>query len=219
MIRLDNVSYTYPRTGQAALRDLTLTIGENEFVAIMGRNGSGKSTLARLLNGLLLPTTGRVEVDSMFTDERASLAKLRERVGLLFPLADNQFIAGTVEDDVAFGPENLGLSQQEIRIRVDTALEMVSMEDYKKCPPNLLSGGQKQKVCLAGLLALRPGYMVLDEPGAMLDSMDCQKLMLALLDLNHNFGIGIILITYSKHRLVSLLSLIPDLNLRTAPKG
>ena len=202
MIRLRNITYSYPNNKDLALKNLSLEIGEKEFLAIVGRNGSGKSTLARLLNGSLLPASGQVEVDGLDTAISTNGVNIRKRVGLLLPVPDNQLVSNIVEEDVAFGPENIGLAPDEIRYRVDTALKMVSMEDYAKHPPYLLSGGQKQRICIAGLLALRPKYMVLDEPSSMLDPRARAEVLKVLLEVKEKTGIAIILIT---HRLEEVL--------------
>lgn len=196
MIRVKNAGYLYSDCEQLAIKNINLQVAEHEFLAVMGRNGSGKSTLTRLLNGLLIPDSGSVEVDGLYTHNSNDISAIREKVGLLFPVADNQLIAPTVEEDVAFGPENLSLPPEEIRKRVDTALRLVSMEDYKKYPPNLLSGGQKQKVCIAGLLAMKPQYLVLDEPGSMLDVHGRRELIQTFLSLYKNTEISIIMVTH-----------------------
>lgn len=196
MLCLQSISYTYPQSERPALVQISQTITEGEFLAVMGRNGSGKSTLARLLNGMLIPDTGQVIVDNIRTSDRENLIKIRQKVGLLLPSPDNQIIFNLVEEDVAFGPENLGLPTNEIRDRVDTALQMVSMEEFKKHPPYLLSGGQKQKVALAGLLAMQPKYLVLDEPTAMLDSPSKQDIMDRIKSINKEKNMSIILITH-----------------------
>ena len=169
MIRLSDVTYTYPQSKEPAVKKISLTIRKKEFIAIMGRNGSGKSTLARLINGLLMPDLGEVTVDGLSSLKPENLVEIRKRVGLLFPDPDSQLLSNLVEEEIAFGPENLGLNPIEIGKRVDTALKMVSMEDYAKYPPYLLSGGQKQKLCIASLLAMQPAYLVLDEPFSMLE--------------------------------------------------
>ncbi len=196
MISLEGVSYTYPQSKEPAVKKVSLTIRENEFIAIMGRNGSGKSTLARLLNGLLSPDIGEVTIDGLSTLKPENLVEVRKRVGLLFPDPDSQLLSNLVEEEIAFGPENLGLSPMEIRIRVDTALKMVSMEDYAKYPPYLLSGGQKQKLCIASLLAMQPAYLVLDEPFSMLDPRDRKDLLASLLTMRQELNITLILITH-----------------------
>lgn len=196
MIRLEDVSYTYPQSKKLALEKITLSIHEGEFLAVVGRNGSGKSTLAKLLNGLKTPNHGRVIVDGLNTMNKSDQIEIRQKVGLLLPSPDNQIIFNMVEEDVAFGPENLGLPSSEIRYRVDTALKMVSMEEFKKHPPYLLSGGQKQKVALAGLLALKPKYLVLDEPTAMLDSKSKVEIMDTIINIKKSTNTTIILITH-----------------------
>lgn len=195
MISLENVSYAY-REGCPVLQKLSFSISKGEFVAIIGKNGSGKTTLARLLNGLLLPTLGRVVVDGLDTRNPDTMLEIRQKVGLLFAYPDRQLISNLVYEDVAFGPENLGLAPGVIKTRVETALRMVSMEDYAQYPPYLLSGGQKQRVCLAGLLAMRPACLVLDEPTAMLDSAGKKQIVKLLLDLNRQEAITLVWITH-----------------------
>ncbi len=196
MINIEKVSFSYSNTGPMILKDIVLEISEHEFVAVIGNNGSGKTTLAKLLNGIYLPDTGRILVDGMDTRASENRILIKQKVGLLFPEADKQFISSTVEEDVAFGPENLDLKQNEIRARVDNTLKLLSMEDFAKHPPYLLSGGQKQKVGIAGLLAMKPAYLVLDEPGSMLDETGKQEVFQALWQLNKNEGIAIVLITH-----------------------
>ena len=197
MIRLSGVSYTYPHGERPAIKNISLGINGNEFIAIMGRNGSGKSTLARLLNGLLLPGQGDVSVDGLSSSRPENLLPIRKKVGLLFPDPDSQLLANLVEEEVAFGPENLGLEPAEIRNRVDTALKMVSMEDYVKYPPYLLSGGQKQRICIASLLAMQPDYLILDEPFSMLDPRGRKDLLTLLKKMREQQGITLVLITHS----------------------
>lgn len=195
MIRLDNVVYRYPGSRNTAIDKINLELNKGEFTAIMGRNASGKSTLARLLNGLYIPDSGRVVVDGLDTGSK-DINSIRKKIGLLFSEPDSQLVSNLVEEDVAFGPENIGLPALQIKQRVDTALKIVSMEDYKKYPPHLLSGGQKQRVCIAGLLALQPEYMVLDEPTSMLDTKGRREVMGTLLRLYREEGIAMILITH-----------------------
>ncbi|MGI5920936.1 MAG: energy-coupling factor transporter ATPase [Syntrophomonadaceae bacterium] len=196
MIRLDKVIYYYPGSPRAAIQNISLELNKGDFTVIMGRNASGKSTLARLLNGLLLPDSGRVEVDGLDTGNPSHINEIRKKVGLLFAEPDNQLVSNLVEEDVAFGPENLGLPSRQIKARVDTALKLVSMEDYKKYPPHLLSGGQKQRVCIAGLLALQPEYMVLDEPTSMLDTKSRREVMETFCRFRRKMGTSIVLITH-----------------------
>jgi len=179
-----------------ALRGVDLAIDRGELVAIIGPNGSGKSTLARQFNGLLLPTAGRVWVDGMLTTDPGYLPMIRQRVGMVFQNPDNQLVASTVEEDVAFGPENLALPPAEIRQRVDDALAIVGLTDYKTRPPHMLSGGQKQKVAIAGALATRPDCIVLDEPNSMLDPPGRQQVLDTIRRLNDE-GMTIVLITQS----------------------
>jgi energy-coupling factor transport system ATP-binding protein len=162
----------------------------------LGRNGSGKSTLTKLLNGLLIPSNGNVVVDGLNTRDPQNLSKIRQQVGLLFSNPDNQLVAGIVEEDVAFGPENLGLPANEIRDRVRWALSVAGMTDYIKYPPHLLSGGQKQRVAIAGILALGPRYMVLDEPTSMLDPQGRDEVLHTLFELNREQGTTIVLVTH-----------------------
>jgi energy-coupling factor transport system ATP-binding protein len=177
-----------------ALRGVDLLIDRGEFVAIIGPNGSGKSTLARHFNGLLLPTTGQVCVDGLLTADPRHLPMIRQRVGMVFQNPDNQLVASTVEEDVAFGPENLALPSDEIRRRVDEALEIVGLADCATHPPHMLSGGQKQKVAIAGALATRPDCIVFDEPSSMLDPPGRQQVLDTIRRLNDE-GMTIVLIT------------------------
>lgn len=163
---------------------------------MLGRNGSGKSTFTRLLNGLLIPTAGDVIVDGFNTRDSNHRLRIRQRVGLLFSNPDNQLVAGIVEEDVAFGPENMGLPPAEIREQVRWALSVVGMEEFLKHPPHMLSGGQKQRVAIAGVLALRPSYMVLDEPTSMLDPRGREEVMRTLTALNREQGTAIIMVTH-----------------------
>ncbi len=185
-------------TGESfsALKDISLKIHKGEFVAIIGTNGSGKSTLARHLNALMLPTKGTVSVEGMLTSDMEYLWDIRQRVGMVFQNPDNQLVAAVVEEDVAFGPENLGVPTEEIITRVDYALERVGMLDYRKQAPSMLSGGQKQRVAIAGVLAMKPDCIVLDEPTAMLDPKGRQEVMETIHELNEKEGITIVLITH-----------------------
>ena len=180
----------------SALKDISLKIHKGEFVAIIGTNGSGKSTLARHLDALMLPTKGTVSVEGMLTSDMEYLWDIRQRVGMVFQNPDNQLVAAVVEEDVAFGPENLGVSTEEIITRVDYALERVGMTDYRKQAPSMLSGGQKQRVAIAGVLAMKPDCIVLDEPTAMLDPKGRQEVMETIHELNEKEGITIVLITH-----------------------
>lgn len=179
-----------------ALKDVTAQIKKGEFTAIIGTNGSGKSTLARHLNALLLPTEGELIVERMRTSDAGRVWDIRQKVGMVFQNPDNQLVAAVVEEDVAFGPENLGVPPEEIRERVDLALEKVGMTSYRKQAPSMLSGGQKQRVAIAGVLAMKPDCIVLDEPTAMLDPKGRKEVMDTIHELNKKEGITIVLITH-----------------------
>ena len=198
-IQVQDLEYAYPLDDDRqvhALCGVNLAIDRGEFVAIIGPNGSGKSTLARHFNGLLLPTAGQVRVDGLLTTDPGHLAAIRQRVGMVFQNPDNQLVASTVEEDVAFGPENLALPTDEIRRRVDEALAIVGLTDYATHPPHMLSGGQKQKVAIAGALAMQPECIVFDEPNSMLDPPGRQQVLDTIRRLNAE-GITVVLITQS----------------------
>ena len=173
MIKVEHLAYTYPgvddTSGVAVFEDLNLTIEEGSFVAVLGGNGCGKSTLAKHFNAILLPCGGKVWVCGMNTGDDEKLIPIRRSVGMVFQNPDNQIVANVVEEDVAFGPENLGIASPEIRQRVDKSLKQVGMYDYREHAPHLLSGGQKQRIAIAGVIAMEPKCIVLDEPTAMLD--------------------------------------------------
>jgi energy-coupling factor transport system ATP-binding protein len=199
-IEIENLKYVYPLEGGGqivALRDVSLTIERGEFVALIGPNGSGKSTLARHLNALLLPTSGAVWIDGLRTSDPRNVWAIRQRVGMVFQNPDNQIVATTVEEDVAFGPENMGVPPDEIRRRVDDALAVVGLSDYRQHPPQMLSGGQKQLVAIAGVLATRPSCIVFDEPTSMLDPVGRRQVLDTIRQLNVEEGITILLITHS----------------------
>jgi energy-coupling factor transport system ATP-binding protein len=196
MIRMKGVSLTYPGPNGFSLDNVNLEVEPGEFLAVLGRNGSGKSTLARLLAGLLLPDAGEILIDDLDTRDRDAAAAIHQKVAMLFSNPDNQMVSSIVEEDVAFGPENLGLPPQEIEARVQAALSAVRMEDYRKYPPHLLSGGQKQRIAIAGVLALKPSYMILDEPTSMLDPQGRAEVVETLVRLNREEGTGIVLITH-----------------------
>lgn len=179
-----------------ALKDVTAQIKKGEFTAIIGTNGSGKSTLARHLNALLIPTEGELIVEGMRTSDAGRVWDIRQKVGMVFQNPDNQLVAAVVEEDVAFGPENLGVPPEEIKERVDLALEKVGMTSYRKQAPSMLSGGQKQRVAIAGVLAMKPDCIVLDEPTAMLDPKGRKEVMDTIHELNKTEGITIVLITH-----------------------
>lgn len=179
-----------------ALSDVTCTIPKGSFTAIIGTNGSGKSTLARHLNALYLPTAGEVIVEGMKTSDMEHIWDIRQKVGMVFQNPDNQLVAAIVEEDVAFGPENLGVPAEEIRKRVDYALEKVGMSAYRTHSPAMLSGGQKQRIAIAGVLAMHPDCIVLDEPTAMLDPLGRKEVMDTIHELNRSEEITIVLITH-----------------------
>ena len=179
-----------------ALSDVTCTIPRGSFTAIIGTNGSGKSTLARHLNALYLPTAGEVIVEGMKTSDMEHIWDIRQKVGMVFQNPDNQLVAAIVEEDVAFGPENLGVPADEIRKRVDYALEKVGISAYRTHSPAMLSGGQKQRIAIAGVLAMHPDCVVLDEPTAMLDPLGRKEVMDTIHELNRSEGITIVLITH-----------------------
>ena len=178
------------------LKDLSLTLEPGTFAAVLGHNGCGKSTLAKHMNGILLPTGGKMWVAGMDTADETKLYEIRQRVGMVFQNPDNQIVATIVEEDAAFGPENLGLPPEEIRRRVDDALKAVGMYDYRMHAPSQLSGGQKQRVAIAGIIDMRPSCIVLDEPTAMLDPKGRREVMKTIRLLNRNYGITIVLITH-----------------------
>ena len=179
------------------LSDVSLTVEKGEFLALLGHNGSGKSTLAKHFNAMLLPTAGKVYVDGMDTADESLKFEIRRRVGLVLQNPDNQLVASIVEEDVAFGPENLGVPPDEIRRRVDESLKTVEMYEYREHAPHKLSGGQKQRVAIAGVLAMRPMCIVLDEPTAMLDRRGRREVLDTIRRLNREQGITIILITHN----------------------
>ncbi len=179
-----------------ALKDITCKIKKGSFTAIIGTNGSGKSTLARHLNALMLPTEGDLWVEGMNTKDMNNIWNIRQKVGMVFQNPDNQLVAAVVEEDVAFGPENIGIAPEEIRERVAEALEKVGMTRYRTHAPAMLSGGQKQRIAIAGVLAMRPDCIVLDEPTAMLDPKGRREVMDTIHDLNKNEKITIVLITH-----------------------
>jgi energy-coupling factor transport system ATP-binding protein len=180
-----------------ALRGVDLAVERGEFVALVGPNGSGKSTLARHLNGLLMPTAGQVRVEGLLTSDAHNLRTVRQRVGMVFQNPDNQLVASTVEEDVAFGPENQALPPAEIRQRVEEALNTVGLAEYRTHPPQMLSGGQKQLVAIAGALATRPACIVFDEPTSMVDPPGRQQIIETIRRLNAEEGITVVLITQS----------------------
>ena len=199
-ISVEHLAYTYPGVdntpGVAVFEDLNLTVEAGSFVAVLGGNGCGKSTLAKHFNSILLPSGGKAYVYGMDTSDEEKLIAIRRTVGMVFQNPDNQIVANVVEEDVAFGPENLGISSPEIRRRVDIALKQVGMYEYREHAPHLLSGGQKQRVAIAGIIAMEPKCIVLDEPTAMLDPRGRKEVIQTISELNRQKGITFILITH-----------------------
>ena len=200
IITVENLAYAYPdldgQKGTQVFENLNLTIESGSFVAILGTNGCGKSTLAKHFNSILLPSGGKVYVDGIDTSDLNRIMAVRRCVGMVFQNPDNQIVANVVEEDVAFGPENLGVAAPEIRRRVDKALKQVGMYEYREHAPHLLSGGQKQRVAIAGIIALEPKCIVLDEPTAMLDPRGRADVMHTVEKLNREKGITMVLITH-----------------------
>lgn len=199
-IVFDNVSFDYEDTekenSKNAIVDLSVTIKKGEFVCLIGRNGSGKSTFAKLSNAILLPDEGVVTVDGIDTKDDGKKFDIRKKVGMIFQNPDNQIVATAVDEDVAFGPENLGIEREEIIKRVDFSLEAVGMTDYKNYEPHKLSGGQKQRVAIAGVIAMRPDYIFFDESTSMLDPKGRKQILKLAKKLNRELGIGIVFITH-----------------------
>ena len=200
IISVEHLAYTYPGAedtpGVPVFEDMNLKIQEGSFVAILGTNGCGKSTLAKHFNSILLPTGGKVYVCGIDTSNEDRIMTVRHNVGMVFQNPDNQIVANVVEEDVAFGPENLGVASPEIRHRVNSALKQVGMYEYREHAPHLLSGGQKQRVAIAGIIAMEPKCIVLDEPTAMLDPRGRADVMETILRLNREKGITVVLITH-----------------------
>ena len=199
IIKVENVSYDYRRFEEEklpAVRGVSFEIEEGEFVVIGGANGSGKSTLAKMLNGLLKPTDGKIEVLGMDVSNEEKVFEIRRNVGIVFQNPDNQTVASIVEDDVAFGPENLGVPREEIVSRVQWALKAVGMEEYAKSTPFKMSGGQKQRIAIAGILAMKPKIIVLDEATSMLDPNGRKEVMSVLKKLNEEENMTVIHITH-----------------------
>ena len=200
IISVEHLAYSYPGPeegkGVQVFEDLNLKVEEGSFVAILGSNGCGKSTLAKHFNSILLPCGGKVYVCGMDTSREDLVMAVRRRVGMVFQNPDNQIVANVVEEDVAFGPENLGVASPEIRRRVDRALQQVDMYEYREHAPHLLSGGQKQRIAIAGIIAMEPKCIVLDEPTAMLDPRGRREVMETIGRLNREKGITAVLITH-----------------------
>jgi energy-coupling factor transport system ATP-binding protein len=200
MIHVDHLNFAYPGVddtpGVSVFVDLELEIEKGSFVAVLGGNGCGKSTLAKHFNSILLPSGGKVYVCGMDTADEEKLIAIRRSIGMVFQNPDNQIVANVVEEDVAFGPENLGVASPEIRHRVDKALKQVGMYEYREHAPHLLSGGQKQRIAIAGVIAMEPKCIVLDEPTAMLDPRGRREVMETISRLNREKGITVVLITH-----------------------
>ena len=200
IISVEHLAYTYPglenEQGVVVFEDLNLTVEAGTFVAVLGTNGCGKSTLAKHFNSILLPTGGKVYVCGIDTSNEERIMQVRRSVGMVFQNPDNQIVANVVEEDVAFGPENLGIASPEIRHRVNKALKQVGMYDYREHAPHLLSGGQKQRIAIAGVIAMEPKCIVLDEPTAMLDPRGRREVVETIGRLNREKGITVVLITH-----------------------
>lgn len=199
-IIVDNVSYSYKTSDDkftTAIKEVNLTIYKGEFIAIVGLNGSGKSTLAKMFNGLIVPDIGNVFIDGLSTKDSKSIWEIRKKCGFVFQNPDNQIVASIVEEDIAFGPENLGFSSEKISQKVDEALRMVEMEEYREHQTYKLSGGQKQRVAIAGVLAMESECIILDEPTTMLDPKGRKEVLETIIRLNKNEGKTIILVTHN----------------------
>ncbi|MBR5543713.1 MAG: energy-coupling factor transporter ATPase [Oscillospiraceae bacterium] len=206
IIKSDKLTFKYninSDTPKTALSEVDISVSSGEYLVILGHNGSGKSSLAKHFNAVLLPCGGKVYVDGMDTSDEQLLYEIRRTCGMVFQNPDNQIVATITEEDVAFGPENLGLSRKEIRSRVDDALKTVGMYEYREHAPHLLSGGQKQRIAVAGIIAMRPRCIVLDEPTSMLDPAGRRDILNIISDLNKNHGITIILITHHMYEAVN----------------
>lgn len=201
IVEFHNVTFCYDadegeQQPEPAIRDFTFNVKKGEFVAVLGHNGSGKSTVAKLSNSILIPNEGRVLVKGMDTADEDLSYEIRKTVGVVFQNPDNQIVASIVEEDVAFGPENLGLPREEIRKRVDDSLKAVGMYEYRHHEPHKLSGGQKQRVAIAGIIAMRPECIFLDEPTAMLDPKGRKEVMDTVIKLNKEYGMSVVFITH-----------------------
>lgn len=196
IIDAQDVHYSYEEDAGEAVRGVTLQVRRGEFLCILGHNGSGKSTLAKLLNGLFIPTAGKITVCGMDTRDEEKQLDVRRSAGMVFQNPDNQLVATIVEEDVAFGPENLGVPQKELRGRVNGALAAVNMSEFARSSPHKLSGGQKQRIAIAGVLAMQPDIMIMDEPTAMLDPMGRREVINTVMRLNKQEHITVVLITH-----------------------
>ncbi len=200
IVQTQNLKFAYPaeegRTEIPVLNEINLEIQTGTFTAVLGHNGSGKSTLSKTFNAILLPSGGAVYISGMDTRDEGLLLAIRQKIGMVFQNPDNQIVANVVEEDVAFAPENLGVPSEEIRKRVDDALKAVGMEEFVTHAPHLLSGGQKQRIAIAGVLAMEPACIILDEATAMLDPVGRREVLDAVMRLNHEKNITVILITH-----------------------
>lgn len=207
IIRVENLSYAYPvedenQTPKQALKDINLTVNPGEFVGIIGHNGSGKSTLSKILNGIIVPDSGDAWIEGMNTKDAEKIWDIRKTAGMVFQNPDNQLVSSVVETDVAFGMENLGVPSDQIKEKVTEVLEMVGMSDYRKARPHQLSGWQKQRIAIAGILAMNPDCIIFDEPTAMLDPNGRAEVMKTILDLNRSHGMTVLHITHYMSELV-----------------
>ncbi|MCT4634345.1 MAG: energy-coupling factor transporter ATPase [Firmicutes bacterium] len=196
MINIKNLKFKYKEGESHVLKGIDLKVEKGEFLVIIGHNGSGKSTLAKLMNGILIPDEGEILINGMDTKDQEEIWNIRSTAGMVFQNPDNQLVATVVEEDVAFGPENLGIPAEEIRRRVDQSLDIVGMREFSKKPPHLLSGGQKQRVAIAGVLAMHPKCIILDEPTAMLDPSGRKEVVRTVEKLSKEENITIIHITH-----------------------
>ena len=201
ILTLENVSFSYDKLS-LAIKNVSLAVERGEYIAIIGHNGSGKSTLSKLFNGLCIPDAGQVTVDGFSSRNKKDLFEIRKRVGVVFQNPDNQIVASIVEDDVAFGPENLGVDRKEIGERIDFALDGVGMQKYRHASPTRLSGGQKQRIAIAGVLALKPEILVLDESTAMLDPKGREEVLSVVKKLNKEQGVTVITVTHYMDEIV-----------------
>ena len=200
MVKCENVSFKYRAVEgeeeKYAVNGVSFEVKKGEFLVVLGHNGSGKSTIAKHMNALLIPSDGTVIVDGLDTKDQKNLWEIRSRAGMVFQNPDNQLVATIVEEDVAFGPENLGVEPEEIRRRVDESLKKVGMYEYRRHAPHLLSGGQKQRIAIAGILAMKPKCIIFDEPTAMLDPSGRREVLNNIKEINEKYGITIVLITH-----------------------
>ncbi len=217
-LKVEKVSFSYDKKIKV-LDGVSLSMKGGEYLAVIGRNGSGKSTLAKLLNGLVLPDEGEVYVDEFKVSDKKSLFEIRRRVGMVFQNPDNQLVASIVEDDVAFGPENLGIPRKEIGERIDFALKSVGMEEFRERSPERLSGGQKQRIAIAGVLALKPEILVFDESTSMLDPKGRKEVLGIVKKLNKEQGVGVLTITHYMEETVDADRIIVMDNGKIAMEG